>query len=57
MTTAEPIYPGEHLAELMNELEITQYRGCHAGSGRSRPLASGRTVRPAPRRPDSPRYR
>ena len=26
MTTAEPIHPGEHLAELMNELGITQYR-------------------------------
>ncbi|MYD89278.1 MAG: HigA family addiction module antidote protein [Caldilineaceae bacterium SB0662_bin_9] len=26
MTTAEPIHPGEHLAEIMNELGITQYR-------------------------------
>ena len=26
MTTAEPIHPGEHLVEIMNELGITQYR-------------------------------
>ena len=26
MTTAEPIHPGEHLAEIMKELGITQYR-------------------------------
>ena len=26
MTTAEPLHPGEHLAEIMNELVITQYR-------------------------------
>ena len=26
MTTLEPIHPGEHLAETMNELGITQYR-------------------------------
>jgi addiction module HigA family antidote len=26
MTTAEPIHPGEHLAEFLEELEITQYR-------------------------------
>ena len=26
MTTAEPIHPGEHLAEIMEELDITQYR-------------------------------
>ena len=26
MTTAEPIHPGEHLAEFLDELEITQYR-------------------------------
>ena len=26
MTTAEPIHPGEHLAEIMAELGITQYR-------------------------------
>ena len=26
MTTLEPIHPGEHLAEIMNELGITQYR-------------------------------
>lgn len=57
MTTAEPIHPGEHLAELMNELGIIQYRGCRAGSGRGRPLAPGCTVRPAPRRPDRPRCR
>ena len=34
MTTAEPIHPGEHLSEIMDELGITQYRlakaiGCH----------------------------
>ena len=26
MTTLEPIHPGEHLAEIMKELGITQYR-------------------------------
>ncbi len=26
MTIAEPIHPGEHLAEFLDELEITQYR-------------------------------
>ena len=26
MTTPEPIHPGEHLAEILSELEITQYR-------------------------------
>ena len=26
MTTAEPIHPGEHLAEILAELGITQYR-------------------------------
>ena len=26
MTAAEPIHPGEHLAEIMAELGITQYR-------------------------------
>ena len=26
MTTAEPIHPGEHLAEIMDELGISQYR-------------------------------
>ena len=26
MTTAEPIHPGEHLAEILDELDITQYR-------------------------------
>ena len=26
MTTPEPIYPGEHLSEIMSELGITQYR-------------------------------
>ncbi len=26
MTTAEPIHPGEHLAEFIEELNITQYR-------------------------------
>ena len=26
MTAAEPIHPGEHLAEIMSELGITQYR-------------------------------
>ena len=26
MTTVEPIHPGEHLAEIMAELGITQYR-------------------------------
>ena len=26
MTTAEPIHPGEHLAEIRDELGITQYR-------------------------------
>ena len=26
MTTAEPIHPGEHLSEIMDELGITQYR-------------------------------
>ena len=26
MTTTEPIHPGEHLSEIMNELGITQYR-------------------------------
>ena len=26
MTAAEPIHPGEHLAEIMGELGITQYR-------------------------------
>jgi len=26
MTVAEPIHPGEHLAEIMEELGITQYR-------------------------------
>ncbi len=26
MTAAEPIHPGEHLAEIMEELDITQYR-------------------------------
>ena len=26
MTSAEPIHPGEHLAEIMDELGITQYR-------------------------------
>lgn len=26
MTTAEPIHPGEHLAEFLDELQITQYR-------------------------------
>ena len=26
MTAAEPIHPGEHLAEVMQELGITQYR-------------------------------
>ena len=26
MTTAEPIHPGEHLAEIMDELGITHYR-------------------------------
>ncbi len=26
MTTPEPIHPGEHLAEMMEELGITQYR-------------------------------
>ena len=26
MTTPEPIHPGEHLAEIMEELGITQYR-------------------------------
>ena len=26
MTAADPIHPGEHLAELLNELDITQYR-------------------------------
>ena len=26
MTATEPIHPGEHLAEIMDELGITQYR-------------------------------
>ena len=26
MTTPEPIHPGEHLAEILGELGITQYR-------------------------------
>ena len=26
MTTADPIHPGEHLSEIMQELGITQYR-------------------------------
>ncbi len=26
MTATEPIHPGEHLAEIMKELDITQYR-------------------------------
>ncbi len=26
MTTTKPIHPGEHLAEMMKELGITQYR-------------------------------
>ena len=26
MKTPEPIHPGEHLAEILNELGITQYR-------------------------------
>ena len=26
MTTAAPIHPGEHLAEFLDELNITQYR-------------------------------
>lgn len=26
MTATEPIHPGEHLAEIMEELGITQYR-------------------------------
>ena len=26
MTTVEPIHPGEHLAEILSELGITQYR-------------------------------
>ena len=26
MTTAEPIHPGEHLAEFLEELGVTQYR-------------------------------
>jgi addiction module HigA family antidote len=26
MTTASPIHPGEHLAEILSELEITPYR-------------------------------
>ncbi len=26
MTTPEPIHPGEHLSEIMQELGITQYR-------------------------------
>ena len=26
MTAAEPIHPGEHLSEIMEELGITQYR-------------------------------
>ena len=26
MSTPEPIHPGEHLAEIMEELGITQYR-------------------------------
>ncbi len=26
MTAADPIHPGEHLAELLDELDITQYR-------------------------------
>lgn len=26
MTTAEPIHPGKHLAEMLQELGITQYR-------------------------------
>lgn len=26
MTSAEPIHPGEHLVEIMDELGITQYR-------------------------------
>ncbi len=26
MTVTEPIHPGEHLAEIMDELSITQYR-------------------------------
>ena len=26
MTVTEPIHPGEHLAEIMDELHITQYR-------------------------------
>ena len=26
MTVADPIHPGEHLAEIMEELGITQYR-------------------------------
>ena len=26
MTAAEPIHPGEHLAEMLQELGITQYR-------------------------------
>lgn len=26
MTSAEPFHPGEHLAEIMDELGITQYR-------------------------------
>ena len=26
MTTSEPIHPGEHLAEIMDELGISQYR-------------------------------
>ena len=26
MTAPEPIHPGEHLAEIMGELGITQYR-------------------------------
>ena len=25
-TTAEPIHPGEHLAEMLEELDISQYR-------------------------------
>ena len=26
MTTAEPIHPGEHLAEIISELGVTKYR-------------------------------
>ena len=40
MTAIEPIHPGEHLAEIMEELGITQYRlakgvgrECSAGEG------------------------